>query len=204
MNYHNITKDDMLNGEGLRVVLWVAGCDHKCDGCQNPQTWNADGGIKFDEEAKKEIFDELEHDYVRGITITGGDPLNFRNIKDTVALCTEIKKAYPEKDVWLYTGYEFGNIPREVLDVIDVVCTGKFKKDLADENCPWVGSTNQRVIDLRELRKEFFIESGLTDYGIALISVDIHKSVSDDKELDKFDKTFEYKRKAYASKKVPT
>ena len=73
MRYHNITKDDMLNGEGLRVVLWVAGCSHGCKNCQNPITWDPNGGLPFDEAAKAEIFAELEKDYISGITFSGGD-----------------------------------------------------------------------------------------------------------------------------------
>ena len=76
MRYHNITKDDMLNGDGLRVVLWVAGCSHHCKGCQNPITWDPDGGIPFDEAAKQEIFEQLDKDYISGITFSGGDPLH--------------------------------------------------------------------------------------------------------------------------------
>ena len=71
MNYHNITKDDMLNGDGLRVVLWVAGCDHHCKECQNPQTWDPDGGIKFDDAAKEELYEVLSRDYISGITFKG-------------------------------------------------------------------------------------------------------------------------------------
>ena len=79
MRYHNITKDDMLNGDGLRVVLWVAGCNHCCKECHNPITWDPNGGLEFDEAAKQEIFDELEKDYIHGITFSGGDPLHIAN-----------------------------------------------------------------------------------------------------------------------------
>ena len=75
MRYHNITKDDMLNGDGLRVVLWVAGCSHCCKECQNPITWDPDGGLPFDDEAKAEIFEQLDKSYISGITFSGGDPL---------------------------------------------------------------------------------------------------------------------------------
>ena len=75
MQYHNITKDDMLNGDGLRVVLWVAGCGHACPGCHNPITWDAEGGLLFDQAAKAELFTELGKDYISGITFSGGDPL---------------------------------------------------------------------------------------------------------------------------------
>lgn len=79
MRYHNITKDDMLNGDGLRVVLWLAGCEHHCKNCQNPVTWDPDGGLTFDEAAKAEIYEELDKEYVSGITFSGGDPLLLRN-----------------------------------------------------------------------------------------------------------------------------
>ncbi|HAQ52133.1 MAG TPA: anaerobic ribonucleoside-triphosphate reductase activating protein, partial [Lachnospiraceae bacterium] len=75
MNYHNITKDDMLNGDGLRAVLWVAGCNHACNECQNPITWDPDGGLLFDDSAKKELFEILDRDYISGVTFSGGDPL---------------------------------------------------------------------------------------------------------------------------------
>ena len=94
MRYHNITKDDMLNGDGLRVVLWVAGCEHHCPNCQNPVTWDINGGLEFDEAAKKEIFDELEKNYVSGITFSGGDPLHTQNRKDVGAFIEEIKEKF--------------------------------------------------------------------------------------------------------------
>ena len=106
MRYHNITKDDMLNGDGLRVVLWVAGCEHHCPNCQNPVTWDINGGLEFDEAAKKEIFDELEKNYVSGITFSGGDPLHTQNRKDVGALIEEIKVKFPNKTIWIYSGYD--------------------------------------------------------------------------------------------------
>ena len=104
MRYHNITKDDMLNGDGLRVVLWVAGCEHHCPNCQNPVTWDINGGLEFDEAAKKEIFDELEKNYVSGITFSGGDPLHTQNRKDVGALIEEIKEKFSNKTIWIYSG----------------------------------------------------------------------------------------------------
>lgn len=86
MRYHNITKDDMLNGDGLRVVLWVAGCNHCCPECQNPVTWDPNGGLPFGEAERKEIFAELDKDYVSGITFSGGDPLHPANITEVTAL----------------------------------------------------------------------------------------------------------------------
>ena len=108
MRYHNITKDDMLNGDGLRVVLWVAGCDHCCKGCQNHVTWDPDGGLPFDEAAKQEIFDQLDKSYISGITFSGGDPLHNANRLGVRALINEIKEKYPDKTIWVYTGSKWG------------------------------------------------------------------------------------------------
>ena len=91
MRYHNITKDDMLNGDGLRAVLWLAGCEHHCKGCQNPITWDPKGGIEFDEGAKAELFELLEKDYISGITFSGGDPLAPYNAPEVGKLIEEIK-----------------------------------------------------------------------------------------------------------------
>ena len=110
MRYHNITKDDMLNGDGLRVVLWVAGCEHHCPNCQNPVTWDINGGLEFDEAAKKEIFDELEKNYVSGITFSGGDPLHTQNRKDVGAFIEEIKEKFPNKTIWIYSGYDWQDV----------------------------------------------------------------------------------------------
>lgn len=138
MNYLRIDKEDVCNGEGLRVVLWLSGCSHKCKGCQNPQTWDANSGIPFDESAKEELFRELDKDYISGLTLTGGDPLFEGNLDGVLELVTEVNKRYntpqdrayvkdknnnilmsfpdiirlssPRKSIWLYTGYEFNEI----------------------------------------------------------------------------------------------
>ena len=97
MRYHNITKDDMLNGDGLRVVLWVAGCNHCCRDCQNPITWDPNGGLAFTEAEETEIFTELDKDYVSGITFSGGDPLHPSNISAVTALAKKIRERYPNR-----------------------------------------------------------------------------------------------------------
>ena len=112
MNYLKIEHEDVCNGTGLRVVLWLSGCSHHGYNCQNPQTWNPNSGIPFDEAAKQEIFDELSKDYISGITITGGDPLYESNLSDVLSLIKEIRISFPEKTIWLYTGYKlFINYP---------------------------------------------------------------------------------------------
>lgn len=155
MRYHNITKDDMLNGDGLRVVLWVAGCSHCCKECQNPITWDPDGGLPFDEDAKQEIFEQLEHSYVSGITFSGGDPLHSANRLDVRNLMAEIKEKYPDKTIWLYTGYEWKDIWHyPMMKYVDVVVDGEFVIDLKDTNLLWKGSSNQNVIDVQATLKK--------------------------------------------------
>ena len=155
MRYHNITKDDMLNGDGLRVVLWVAGCSHGCKDCQNPITWDPQGGLPFTEEEKKEIFQELDKAYISGITFSGGDPLHPVNIREVTALAREIRQRYPEKTIWLYTGYLWKEIvDLEIVNYLDVVVDGKFISAQKDITLPWRGSSNQKVIDVPSTLKE--------------------------------------------------
>ncbi len=151
MRYHNITKDDMLNGDGLRVVLWVAGCEHHCPNCQNPITWDIDGGIEFDDDAKEEIFTELSKDYVSGITFSGGDPLHKRNRADVGALIDEIADKFPNKTIWLYSGYEWSDIKElPLMKKVDIMVDGPFIERLKDTQLLWRGSSNQRVIDAKK------------------------------------------------------
>lgn len=150
MRYHNITKDDMLNGDGLRVVLWVAGCSHNCKECHNPITWDIRGGIPFDEAAKEELFEELKKPYVSGITLSGGDPLHPDNRKDIGALIDEICDRFPHKTIWLYTGYDWEHIcDLPLIRKVDVVVDGEFKVGLKDAKLHWKGSSNQRVIEVQ-------------------------------------------------------
>ena len=159
MKYHNITKDDMRNGDGLRVVLWVSGCEHHCEGCQNPITWNPDDGLEFTTETIDEIYQELDKDYISGLTISGGDPLYSGNVASVIRLCKVVKMLYPEKTIWIYTGYKWEFIPhyiehfKDLLQNVDVLVDGRFEKDKLDVNYPWAGSTNQRVIDVQESLK---------------------------------------------------
>ncbi len=153
MNYHNITKTDMLNGDGLRVVLWLAGCNHKCKDCQNPETWDACSGLKFDAGAKEELFEELEKSYVSGITLSGGDPLFPQNREEVGLLVQEIHKKYPNKTIWCYTGYTYEQIKDwEYLKYIDVLVDGPFIPSMKELGLKWKGSSNQRVIDIQKTR----------------------------------------------------
>ena len=164
MNYHNITHDDMNNGEGLRVVGWFSGCSHHCYNCQNPQTWNPNSGIPFDEEAKQEIFTELSKDYISGLTLSGGDPLYKDNVDEIFELMIQVKTLFTNKTIWLYSGYTWEQLFYDktfhyqdvktnrrrcaIIALADVFVDGEFKEGLKDVTLKWRGSKNQRVIDV--------------------------------------------------------
>jgi anaerobic ribonucleoside-triphosphate reductase activating protein len=165
MNYHNITYPDMNNGDGLRVALWLSGCSHHCYNCQNPQTWDANSGILFDKEAKEELFRELDKDYISGLTLTGGDPLNEENLDGVLNLVNKIRILYGNtKTIWLYTGYSWEDLEdngyiiideaykkrQEILKQCDVLVDGRYIDSQRDPSLKWRGSTNQRVIDIQK------------------------------------------------------
>lgn len=155
MRFHNITKDDMLNGDGLRVVLWVAGCEHRCKNCQNPITWDKNDGLEVTEDTIKELCIELDKEYVSGLTLSGGDPLATFNKDETTRIVKRIREEYGDtKSIWVYTGYNYEEIEElEIMEYIDVLVDGKFVETLKDVNTPWKGSTNQRVIDIKKTRE---------------------------------------------------
>ena len=170
MNYHNITHDDMNNGDGLRVVLWLSGCSHHCYQCQNPQTWNPNSGILFDNEAKQEMFNELSKDYISGITLSGGDPLHENNLSEVLSLIEKTRNSFPNKTIWLYTCYTLeqilqplliNTIPTEeeekridIVKMVDVLVDGPYVDAQRDVTAKWRGSTNQRVINIPETLKQ--------------------------------------------------
>lgn len=156
MNYHNITKEDMNNGDGIRVVLWVAGCDHHCKGCQNRQTWDYNSGIEFDDEAKKELIEALSKPYIKGLTLSGGDPLCAADNNFFFFLC-DLKRQFPNKDIWLYSGYTIEEILKDnnvlksnILLLCDVLVDGRYIEKKRDITLKWRGSSNQRVIDIQK------------------------------------------------------
>ena len=153
--YHNILHDDMRNGPGLRVVLFLSGCAHHCVGCHNPQTWDPKSGIEFDQSAWDEIMEQLSKSYINGITFSGGDPLNPLNQSLVRNLCEYIRKVYPDKNIWLWTGFTWETIEnKEILEYLDVLIDGQFKETLHDPRLKWCGSSNQRVIDVQRSLKE--------------------------------------------------
>ena len=172
MNYHNITYPDQNNGDGLRIVLWVAGCEHHCTNCQNQQTWSPQSGIPFDKNAMNEIRNELKKDYISGITFSGGDPLHPKNVQNVLEIVDEIRVSYPTKNMWLYTGYTWEEIMtpiisdinskqlkilqirKELVSKCDVLIDGRYVDELRDVSLHWRGSSNQRVINVQETLKQ--------------------------------------------------
>lgn len=174
MNYLGIDKASIGDGPGVRVVLWVSGCTLHCKGCQNPESWDFNAGKLFDETAKQELCDALRKPYIKGLTISGGHPIEEQNRNDVLSLIRDIKYMFPEKDVWLYSGYTFeeicekycyeriykligGNITYtnwEYLQYIDVLVDGPYIEEQRDITLKFRGSKNQRLIDVKETLKQ--------------------------------------------------
>ena len=141
----------MKNGDGLRTVLWVSGCTHCCPGCQNPVTWDIDDGLPFDEEAERELFEKLAPDHISGVTFSGGDPLHPKNRAEITELAKKCRERFPNKTIWLYTGFTYEEIAElEIMRYCDVLVDGAFIQEQLDPKLHWRGSANQRVIDVRE------------------------------------------------------
>ena len=177
MNYHNITTDDMLNGDGLRVVLWVSGCTMECYNCQNPQTWDFNSGIPFTDEAMQEILDCLSKPYISGVTLSGGHPLEPENIETVAVIVRTVKEKFLQKTIWLYTGYTwediYGTISclknpvkysyiftqedyllNEIISLVDIIVDGRYIDERRDITLPFRGSSNQRIIDVQQSIKQ--------------------------------------------------
>ena len=167
----------MLNGDGLRVVLWLSGCSHNCYKCQNPQTHDPNSGVLFDEKAEEELFRELSKDYISGLTLTGGDPLHENNLDGVLNLVNRFRLLLPEKTIWLYTGYDFNNLMhwteeqyeidvhnnfrltnteylrQQIVSMCNVVIDGRYIDSQRNIQLMYRGSENQRVIDIQETLK---------------------------------------------------
>lgn len=156
LNYHDIVAESMTNGSGIRVVLFVSGCHHHCEGCHNPQTWSPDSGVLFDNDAFKEIEEYIAKPYISGLTLSGGDPLEEYNRPIVTQLAQTLKTKYPEKSIWCYTGYNWEQVKDDkIMKYLDVLVDGRFLLKYQDVNLPHCGSTNQRVIDVQKsLQKE--------------------------------------------------
>lgn len=155
LRLHNITTDDMANGEGLRVVVWISGCEHHCKNCHNPETWDKNSGVSFCERDWETIIKELGKDYISGVTFSGGDPLHTENREEVADIMKSIKNLFPNKTIWCYTGYTFNEVKNiEAMKYIDVLVDGKFSEGLKMKELKFRGSANQRIIDVQRSLKE--------------------------------------------------
>lgn len=169
MNYATIKKTDVANGPGVRVSLFVSGCEHQCKGCFNQEAWDFEYGKEFTEETMKELLDSLSLSYIKGFTVLGGEPLHPNNVATVSEIISKVKDTFgPNKSIWLYTGYTWEQIMRYIDDVdgidengtsysvslvnilsnINVLVDGKFVEELKDLNLKFRGSSNQRLIDV--------------------------------------------------------
>lgn len=159
MNYGEIKKFDIADGNGVRVSLFVSGCTNHCPGCFQPETWDFDYGQPYTKETEKEIFEALRPHYIEGLTILGGDPFEISNQQPVAELVSMVRRQLPIKDIWMYTGYvldqdllEGGSRHTEwtdtILNNIDVLVDGPFIEELKDLGLQFCGSSNQRLIDV--------------------------------------------------------
>ena len=154
MNYLKFTKDDMLNGRGVRLTLWVAGCNHECPKCQNPETWDPTTGQIFTKEMQNDFINKCNNNFLlKGITISGGDPLYIYK-EEVLDFLKIFKQHAPHLNVWLYTGYTMTiNKLKELENLVDVVVDGEFILDQRDITLKYRGSPNQRIINVKESLK---------------------------------------------------
>lgn len=163
MNYITIYKTSLVDGVGWRTVIFVSGCDHKCPGCHNVQSWDSNAGRPFTEETKKLIYDQMLSDQIDGITFSGGDPLYKTNIDEVTKFCKEFKEKFPNKTIWLYTGSLYEDIKSlEVMSYIDVVVDGPFILEKRDTTIPFRGSTNQRIFNVKYDREIYKLKETTT------------------------------------------
>lgn len=161
MNYADIKKYDVANGPGIRISLFVSGCTHHCKGCFNPETWDFNYGKPFTQETIDLIIEYMEPDYIGGLTLLGGDPMEKQNQEALIPLLKQVRDKYPKKTVWCYTGYDFEKdvmermineypCTGEMLKYIDVMVDGEFIEEQKDLNLIFKGSANQKTIKVRE------------------------------------------------------
>lgn len=155
MRYAKIRKMDISNGEGIRVSLFVQGCSFHCKNCFNQETWDFNGGKEFTTEEVDKIIKLANKDYIAGLSILGGEPLHPNNIESVSMLCEYFKFKYPEKTIWIWTGFKYEDILKKennynIFNYIDVLIDGQFEEDKKDLTLKWRGSSNQRVIDCKK------------------------------------------------------
>ncbi len=155
MRYNLVRKMDISNGPGVRVSIFMQGCSFHCKNCFNPETWDFNGGKEFTDKTIEEVIDLCNKDYVKGLSILGGEPMNPTNIEGTTKLAKAFKKEYPNKNIWVWSGYNFEKDlkDKEVLNYVDVLVDGQYKEELHSPILKWRGSSNQRVIDVQKSLK---------------------------------------------------
>ena len=153
MNYAKIYRADIANGQGFRVSLFVSGCARNCKGCFNKEAQDPSFGKPFDDKAKQKIFKELEHDWCRGVSLLGGEPLSklSDNRKTVIAFAKEVKQKFPTKDIAIWSGYTLEEIQaddtmKDILKYVDVLVDGPFVESKKDLSLPFRGSSNQRIL----------------------------------------------------------
>jgi len=160
MHYSNLKPHDVANGVGVRVSLFVSGCEHACLGCFNPEAWQFNFGKPYTSEIEQHVINALRPEYIRGLTLLGGEPLHPRNRDAILGLIERIRRELPEKDIWCYTGYQFDHellpesehdlLLKSLLEQIDVIIDGRFILANKSLNTRFRGSENQRVIRCKE------------------------------------------------------
>ena len=158
MNYIKITKNDIANGIGIGCVLWVSGCDIHCKNCHNQSTWDFNAGQLFTEDTMQEILLTLTKPYISRFTLSGGHPLDPLNAPEVLKIVKRVKMVFPNKDIWIYSGYEWNYIIqnetlREIMKYTDVLVDGAYVDELRDISLPFRGSSNQRIIDVSKSLK---------------------------------------------------
>ncbi len=162
MNYAKINKNDIANGIGIRVTLFVSGCTHCCKGCFNKEAWDFDFGQLFDEGVQNELLEALSPSYISGLTLLGGEPMEPQNQRALLPFLKRVKELYKNKTVWCYSGYTFEEltgesrarceVTDEVLSLVDILVDGEFIEELKDISLRFKGSSNQRIIDMNKTR----------------------------------------------------
>ena len=151
MRYHKIRKMDISNGPGVRVSVFMQGCTFHCKNCFNPETHDFKGGEEFTFQTIEKVLKLCEFDYIVGLSILGGEPLHPKNIEGTTALAKAFKEKYPDKTLWIWTGFLIEDLnEKEILNYIDVLVDGRFEQKLSSPMLKWKGSSNQRVIDVQK------------------------------------------------------
>ena len=155
MNYIKVTKNDIANGIGVGCVLWVSGCDIHCKNCHNQSTWDFNSGQLFTEDTMQEILLTLTKPYISRLTLSGGHPLDPHNAPKVLEIVKRVKMVFPNKDIWIYSGYVWENIIkdetlREILKYTDVLVDGAYVDELRDISLAFRGSSNQRIVDVKK------------------------------------------------------